>query len=177
MRVVTSAHLVPTHVRAVVTAAAGREISELDGFPAAPRFTQLIRQVGGGPEDSYPTEYAFARYLDGVPYVRSIMAIEGDKLILAGTVEPGHVLRLMRPGDLIGQTRADLIVAAQAVGGKVTALLALSCVGRHLEATGRRLEEALAREYAQYPVVGLQTAGEQIGMVLVNHTLAGLMIG
>ena len=105
------------------------------------------------------------------------MGVEGERLILAGTVEPGHVLRVMRPGDLIGQTRADLAAAATAVGGSVSALVAFSCVGRHLEATAKRLDDALADEYARYPVVGLQTFGEQIGMELVNHTLTGLVIG
>ncbi len=177
IRVVTSAHLVPTDVRAVVTAASGRAVEELDGFPAASRLGQLVAHIAGGaPEDSYPVEFAFARYIDGVPYVRSIMDVDGQRLVLAGAVEAGHVLRVMRPGDLIGTTRADLAAAAQAVGGTVSALLAFSCASRHVEAMARRQEAKLAAEYAQYPVIGLQTYGEQIGMVLVNHTLTGLVI-
>ena len=104
------------------------------------------------------------------------MDVDGQRLVLAGAVEAGHVLRVMRPGDLIGTTRADLAAAANAVGGTMSALLAFSCISRHIEATSRRLDRQLAAEYAAYPVVGLQTFGEQIGMVLVNHTFTGLAI-
>jgi hypothetical protein len=40
----------------------------------------------------------------------------------------------MRSGDLIGTTRRDLAAAAERVGGTMAALLAVSCIGRHVEA-------------------------------------------
>jgi hypothetical protein len=83
----------------------------------------------------------------------------------------------MRPGDLIGTTRRDLALAAQRVGGEMAALLAFSCAGRHWEAASRNLETELADAYARHPTIGFQTAGEQSGMLLVNHTLTGLAIG
>jgi hypothetical protein len=83
----------------------------------------------------------------------------------------------MRPGDLIGKTRADLAATAQRVGGKITALLAFSCIGRHWEAAARGIEDELAKAYAEYPTTGFQSYGEQTGMLLVNHTLTGLAIG
>lgn len=173
---VTSSHLVPTEIRAVVTAAHGRVIDELDGRPAAPRLRQLLATIGETVEDRRPG-YSFARYIDGVPYVRSLLHIEGDRLHLAAAVEPGHVMRVMRPGDLIGTTTRDLAVAAEKVGGSIEALLAFSCLGRHWDASTRGLERALAGVYSSYPTVGLQTLGEQTGMLLVNHTLVGLALG
>ncbi len=174
--VVTSSHQMPTETKTVVTAAHGRIIDELDGRPAAPRLRQLLAAVGDAVDEVRPA-HSFARYIDGVPYVRSLTQIEGSRLHLASAVESGHVLRVMRPGDLIGTTTRALALAAEKVGGSVAALLAFSCLGRHWDAEARGLERAHAAVYAAYPTVGMQTFGEQTGMLLVNHTLAGLAIG
>ena len=171
---ITSSHLVATQMKTVVTAAAGRTIVELDGRPAAERLRELVGQLG---DVSRPSAYSFARFVDGVPYVRSITHIEGPHLHLACAVEPGQVLRLMRPGDLVGQTARDLAGAAERLGGELAALLAFSCIGRHWDASARGLERGLAETYATYPTIGFQSFGEQTGMLLVNHTLTALAIG
>ena len=172
--VVQSTHVVPTNIKTVVTAAAGRSIVELDGFPAASRLAALVDHLG--PLGAPRTQYSLARYVDGIPYVRSIANIEGECLQLASAVEPGQVLRIMQPGDLIGQTKKDLAAAAERVGG-MAAFLAFSCIGRHWEAAARGLSGELAQAYAQYPTIGFQSFGEQSGMLLCNHTLTGLAIG
>jgi len=174
---ITSQHMVPTSVKTVVTAASGRAVLELDGRPAARRLRELVAELGGTVDPAKPSEFAFARFIGDVPYLRSMTGIEGDKVNLACGVEPGHVLRLMRPGDLIGQTQKDLAATAQRVGGRIDALLAFSCIGRHWEAAARGLEKPLAETYAAYPTIGFQSFGEQTGMLLVNHTLTGLAIG
>jgi hypothetical protein len=172
---VTSSHLVATQLKTVVTAAAGRVIDELDGRPAALR----LRELGGGSlgDESRPSEYSFARFVDGMPYVRSLTRIEGNRIHLACAVEVGHVLRLMKTGDLIGQTSRDLAAAREHLGGELAAVLAFSCIGRHWDAAARGLEHELAGIYAQYPTLGFQSFGEQTGMLLVNHTLTALAIG
>lgn len=173
---VSSCHLVPTELKTVVTSATGRVIEELDGWPAAPRLRHLIESLGDQLQEPRPL-HSFARYIDGVPYVRSLYRIAGTRLVLASAVEIGHVLRVMRPGDLIRTTKRDLGTAAERVGGTMAAFLAFSCVGRHLEAAIRGREHELAAAYAEYPTVGFQTLCEQSSMLLVNHTLTGLAIG
>jgi hypothetical protein len=173
-RTVQSQHLVPTDFKAVVTAASGRDISELDGYPAASRLAELAEQTGG--TLSPRPQISFARYVDGEPYVRSITHLDGEHVHVATAVESGHVLRIMRPGDLIGQTKRDLEAAADEVGG-MSAFLAFSCIGRHWEAQARGIERELLETYAAYPTVGFQSFGEQSGMLLCNHTLTGLVIG
>jgi hypothetical protein len=175
--VVTSQHFVPTDLRTVVTAGSARTIEELDGIPAARRFRQMIDQLGAKLDETRPSEYSFARFIDGVPYVRAVGLLDGDRIQLASTVEPGHVLHLVRPGDLIGRTRLDLAAAAERLGGRITALIAFSCLGRHWEARARGLEPQLAAIYGAYPSTGMQSAGEQSGMLLVNQTLTALALG
>lgn len=174
---VTSQHMIATNVKTVVTAATGRTIEELDGRPAANRLRELISHLGGTLDDFKPSEYSFARFVDGVPYLRSMVQIEDTRIHLACGVAAGHVLRLMRPGDLIGKTQQDLANVRDRVGGEIAAFLAFSCIGRHWEAASRGLEAALAEAYAVYPTIGIQSFGEQTGMLLVNHTLTGLAIG
>jgi hypothetical protein len=174
---VTSQHMLATEVKTVVTSCDGRTIDELDGHPAAPRLRDLVRQLGGTLDESKPSEYSFARFVDNVPYLRSMTQIEGRRIHLACAVETGHVLRLMKPGDLIARTRQDLADVAGRLGGDLAALVAFSCIGRHWEAAARGIEAPLSEVYAQYPTVGFQSFGEQTGMLLVNHTLTGLAIG
>jgi len=171
---VTSSHLVATQMKTVVTSAQGRTINELDGRPAAERLRELVGQLG---DESRPSGYSFARFIDGMPYVRSMTHIEGARVHLACAVEVGHVLRLMRPGDLVGQTARDLAAARDRLGGELAVLFAFSCIGRHWDAAARGLERGLAETYASYPTIGFQSFGEQTGMLLVNHTLTGLAIG
>ena len=173
---VTSSHVIPTEVKTVVTVADGRVISELDGRPAVSRLRELVAPLGGKLAELH-SSYSFARYIDGAPYVRSISHVEDERLFLASAVEVGHVLRVMRPGDLIGTTARDLAVAAERVGGEMAAFLAFSCIARHHEATSRGIGHELVGAYNRYPSVGFQTWGEQSNMLLVNHTLTGLAIG
>lgn len=173
---VSSCHLVPTELKTVVTSTTGRVIDELDGWPAAARLRQLIERLGDRLEESRPT-HAFARYIDGAPYVRSLYSITGGRLVLTSAVETGHILRVMRPGDLIQTTKRALGTAAERVGGTMAAFLAFSCVGRQSEAAVHGFAHELASVYAAYPTVGAQTLCEQSSMLLVNHTLTGLAIG
>jgi hypothetical protein len=173
---VSSAHLVPTELRTVVTAVSGRVIEQLDGRPAAPRLRQLIASIGDRLDEPRPV-HAFARYINGVPYVRSLHEVSGDHLVLTCAVEPGHVLRVMQPGDLLGATRRDLATATTRVGGSIAAFLAFSSTGRHDEAVARDTDRELAAAYATCHAVGFHTPSEQSGMLLVNHTLTGLAIG
>ena len=173
---VSSCHLVPTELKTVVTSATGRVIDELDGWPAAARLRQLIGRLDDQLEEPRPT-HAFARYIDGAPYVRSLHHVSDGRLVLTSTVETGHVLRVMRPGNLIETTKQALGAAAERVGGTMAAFLAFSCVGRHSEAVIRGRAHELASVYAAYPTVGAQTLCEQSSLLLVNHTLTGLAIG
>lgn len=174
---VTSQHMIATDVKTVVTACDGRVIEELDGHPAAQRLHELVRQLGGTLDESKPSEYSFARFVDNVPYLRSMVQIVGGRIHLACAVEPGHVLRVMKPGDLIKRTQQDLADVAARLGGELSTLFAFSCIARHWEAAARGLDESLADVYAHYPTIGFQSFGEQTGMLLVNHTLTGLAIG
>jgi hypothetical protein len=172
----TSCHLVPTDLKTVVTASTGRTVEELDGIPAPRRLADLLGQIGVAFDANKPTTYSFARVIDGVPYVRSIRHVEPTRIQLASSVEPGHVLRIMKPGDLLALTQRDLAAVKDRLGS-IDALLMFSCVHREWEARGRSIAPELAAVYDQYPTTGFHSFGEQTGMLFVNHTLTALAIG
>lgn len=178
--VIESEHMIPTDTRVVVTGAdpERRRVFELDGRPAAARYAELIAQHGGGPLDAVvASSFPFALYVGGRPYVRSVANVDGDTLHFASAVDPGAILRLMRPGDLVGSTRQALATATSEVGGDLRAVLAFSCLGRHREAMTSGKRDELAAIYDAAPLVGFHSLGEQKGPLLVNHTLTGLAVG
>lgn len=178
--VIASEHMMPTPLRVVVTGAdpAHRLVHELDGLPAARRYAEVIRAAGGnGPLDNaLAARFPFAIYVGGRAYVRSVSGVAGEELRLAAAVDEGAVLRIMRPGDLVAQTRGALAGAASRLG-QLDAVLAFSCLGRHLEAQSRGATGALNDIYATLPMCGFHSFGEQSGPLLVNHTLAALALG
>ena len=178
--VIESEHMIPSQVRTVVTAAdpERRRVLELDGFPAPRRYRQLVERLGGGEvDDVVASSFPFATYIAGRPYVRSVVKVEDDALVVAAAIDPGTVLRVMRPGDLVGTTAAALEAAAAEVGGSLSAVIAFSCLGRHREALTRGERAALAAAYDRAPLIGFHSFGEQVGALLVNHTLTGLAFG
>ena len=178
--VIEAEHMVPTQVRVVVTAADPdhRLVLELDGYPAVSRYRELVERCGGpAVDDVSAASFPFATYVGGRPYVRSVAKIEADGLRFAAAVDAGAVLRLMRPGDLVGSTEEALEQARVAVGGELAAVVAFSCLGRHREAITRGEREALSALYGRVPLVGFHSFGEQTGALLVNHTLTGLALG
>ena len=178
--VIMSEHMQPTSKRVVVTGAdpTRRVITELDGYPAAQRYHQLIGEIGAiGPLDNrLAAAYPFATYVGARPYVRSIREVRGDQLGLAAAVDEGAVLRIMQPTDLVGCTARALDEVVRQLGA-LELLLTFSCVARNLEAEARGVGAALDRVYATVPMIGFHSFGEQIGPLLVNHTLVALALG
>jgi hypothetical protein len=179
VHVIKSEHMVPTGKKVVVTetSATGRRVLELDGKPAVRRYGQLV----GADATTMPREQRstspFACRVGGQSYVRSVIGVEDSALRFACAVAPGTVLELMQPGDLIGTTRQALESARHAVGGRISALVAFNCLGRYMEAEMRGVVEELGQVFAQVPVVGFNTYGEQCDGLHVNHTFTGLALG
>ncbi len=177
-RVIATEHMVAREGRVVVTATdpAARLVHELDGRPALERYKEV---TGAGEEmdNQLAATRPFGYYVEGRPYVRSVMGIEGNSLRFACGVDRGTVLVPMEPGEMIPATEAALSLAQKELGGEMSALIAFSCYGRFLETERDGLTEAVGEVLTQYPVIGFNTFGEQINTLHVNHTLTGLAFG
>jgi hypothetical protein len=177
--VISSEHMEPTPLRVVVTGAdaSGRLIHELDGLPAAERWRELVASLGVAPPITSATaaRFPFATYIGERPYVRSIVDVGATSLRVAAAVDEGSVLRIMQAGDLVASTRAAL-AGARARLGPPSAVIAFSCIARHTEADDRGAGARLDELYASVPLIGFHSFGEQIGPLLVNHTLCALVL-
>ncbi len=177
--VISSEHMQPTPLRVVVTSAdaTGRLIHELDGYPAAERWRELVAGLGvvGPITTATAARFPFATYIGERPYVRSIVDVGQVTLRVAAAVDEGAVLRIMQAGDLVASTQAALDGVRDRLGSLV-AVIAFSCIARHTEAADRGARGELDRLYAALPLCGFHSFGEQIGPLLVNHTLCALVL-
>ncbi|MBW2255660.1 MAG: FIST C-terminal domain-containing protein [Deltaproteobacteria bacterium] len=176
-------HYLPTETRVVVTDAdpARRTIRELDGWPADRVMAQIL-SVSEEVFRSDPSGVAAERTVTlgfGVGdrfYLRSVMTLQGDELLMGGAVEEGAVLRVMQGGDLVERTAAGVQEALATLEGTPEGMLLFNCGGRMLEAESHGTVPELYRAMCPLPAAGFVTYGEQFGAMQVNHTLTGLVL-
>jgi hypothetical protein len=177
-------HYHPTPGRVVVTRAEPRRrlISRLNGRPATAVLADLfgveIEQLQRGDiADLQRPGLQFGFNVGGRHYMRSVMTLQGDDLLLGGAVEEGAILTIMKAGDIVERTRQGVDQARAALDTRPAVMLAFSCGGRLLEARARGVQAAVEEAICQVPCVGFTTYGEQFGPMQVNHTLTALMLG
>ena len=177
-------HYRPTSGRVVVTRAVPqrRLVSRLNGRPAAVVLAELYGtdldevRAGGLPELArHGLQFGF--HVRDNYYIRSVMTLQGDALLLGGAVEEGAILTVMRAGDIVAATRDGVAAAEASLGCEAAVMLAFSCGGRLLEAHTRGVLESFEAATCRLPCVGFTTYGEQFGPMQVNHTLTALMLG
>ncbi len=177
-------HYQPTIGRVVVTRAEPKRrlVHSLNGRPAAQVLAELygaeIEQVrAGGTAELARHGVQFGFHVGGSYYMRSVMTLQDDSLLLGGAVEEGAILTVMKAGDLVEATRQGMRAARAELGREAAVLLAFSCGGRLLEARERGVLEQLEAAVCGPGCAGFTTYGEQFGPMQVNHTLTALMLG
>ncbi len=176
-------HYRPEGEPAVVTAAdpSTRRVLRVDGRPAREWFLDRL--------DLDPTMSveALRAHLEAHPvgfgiragdryYMRGVMSVKEDALLMGGALERGAIIHPMRAGDLIASTR-DGLEAARARVAAPGATLLFNCGGRIWEARAHGLMDELSDALRGERVAGFTTYGEQFGPLVVNHTLTGLVFG
>lgn len=169
-------HFEPTDRSVVVTRSERRTIHELDGRPAAAYYAELIGR-GGRPVD----QLGFADFLanplglmiDGEAWLRSLVRVEGDGLFLACAVAEGTRLNLMRPTNLLTDTRARIDRARHSLGAIDGALL-FNCAYRMIEADITGQVDAYHATLSAMTHAGMQSNGESY-LGHINQTLTGLV--
>lgn len=167
----------------VITAAepTHRLVSRIGGYPAVP---WLARELGFDEAQlrSSPGEVlnqrpvVFGTRIGNATFMRSVMSVQDDSLLMGGAIEEGAIVYLMESGDLIDATRAGMQAALSIVNAP-TATLLFNCGGRAWEATALGKIDELAAAMSQIPCAGFTTYGEQFGTMQINHTLTGLVFG
>jgi len=177
-------HYEPTTERVVVTAAdpETNRISEINGRPAVEVYAELagvpMSDVRRDPRVLVGQPVQFGVRVGREFFVHSVMASEGDELIMAVPVGRGLVLSVARATDLIEATRAGVRRVKELLPGRAHAALLFNCAGRMFEARRREIVDELWDAMSDgVPVAGFSTYGEQFGPMLVNHTVTGVVFG
>jgi hypothetical protein len=160
----------------------GRCLERINGHSAVHAYADAL---GVAPDEvtpelaaSHPLGFRFR----GRPFVCSIVeATDYGALQLANPVHSGESLNVLEPTDLVEHTRATLADAVAQLGlpsGKGPAgMLLFNCIARYREARQRGVVEELGEVFAQYPVAGFNSLGEQHGPMHTNHSLTGIAFG
>ena len=156
-------------------------LDELNGRPAVEEFARVS---GFDPEalrcgEVLPLEHGvhLGFHAGDEFYLRGLIEIRGDSVLLGGAVEEGMVLRtawLRR--DVTAITRSAIGQVIDAIG-EPSALLLFECLGRRTAPGPAGPLDPLRDMVGDVPVVGFHTFGEQYGALQVNLTLTGLALG
>ncbi len=177
-------HYEPATERVVVTAAdpETNRISEIDGRPAVEVYAALagvpMSDVRRDPRVLVGQPVQFGVRVGREFFVHSVMASEGDELIMAVPVGRGLVLNVARATDILEATRSGVRRVKELLRGRAHAALLFNCAGRMFEARRREIVDELWDAMSDgVPVAGFSTYGEQFGPMLVNHTVTGVVFG
>ena len=151
-----------------------RLVHELDGRPAAERYAEL---VGVKPE-----ELGFATYLgnpfglmiDGEPWLRSIVRVEGQSLFFSCAILEGMTLNLMQAHDILENATSVYRRASASLDAPPKAAILFNCALRMLEVRIKGIEAEYHKALSVLPHVGLHSNGESY-LGHINQTLTGLI--
>jgi hypothetical protein len=176
-------HFVRGEQAIVITAAEPHErlVTRIDGHPAVPWLARTLsldetqlREHPGEVLNLRPV--VFGTRSGSATFMRSVMSVQGDALLMGGAIEEGAIVYLMQSSDIVDATRSGLEAALSLVEDPAAALL-FNCGGRMWEASTLGKAEELAAAMSPLPAVGFTTYGEQFGTMQINHTLTGLIFG
>lgn len=158
-----------------------RLLTELNGWPAV----RELSRISGIPEEDYlsdgelassaPTQFGFLAG-DAI-YIRGIMAIQPEGLVLAAAVEEGMLLHACNSCGLVETTKTGVGSAIAGLGVPPAGLLLFNCGGRLNLARREGRLDALYGAMTPVPAAGFHTYGEHFGGVLVTYTLTGIAFG
>lgn len=169
---VSHTHYVPGRRRVVITEAdpARRLVIEIDGQRAVESYARaaglpsLPRDAG----DCAP--HPLMIRIGGQYFARGLQRLHPDgALEFACAMEPGMVLAVARPGDMVvglsgmfGQMRAAI--------GEPELVIGFECSARTVEMERAGLASAVGKVFADNAVVGFCTLGEQFNTIHVNNS-------
>ncbi len=165
-------HYVPSNKKMVITDAdpARRVVREIDGRPALDVYAQACR-FRTVPKDSP----AFAPYplmirIGGHYYPRGMQRVHPDgSLEFACALEPGLVVALAKPGDMI-ESLDDLFAGMRRRIGIPELVIGVDCAARTAYMEREALTKGIEALMRRHSVVGFASLGEQFNTIHANNS-------
>lgn len=171
-------HFIPTKHEIVISKArtGSRIIMEIDGKPAVARYADLLEVRREEINENFIWQYPFGFEVDGRFYIRSILNTREDTLLMASAVNDGTVLTIMKPGDMLADTR-ELVRDLNTELNGISFLILFNCYGRFAEAEMKRINNDIFDALHASPLIGFNTLGEQYCSMHINHSITGVAFG
>ena len=149
----------PARLVATKVDEASRTVLEFDGQPAARAYAAAL---GVAVEDlaKHFRRHPVGLMVDGDPFVRSPMRLEGEGVMFYCDIKQGMQLALLESTDIVRDTAAA--IAAQRARGDIAALINFNCILRTLELEDRGQTGAYGELFSTVPTVGFSTYGEEL---------------
>jgi hypothetical protein len=167
---------------AVITRASPRRraVQEINGRNAIDEWARMTGADPDGLRDGSiepgPLPVQFGYLVADQLYIRAVMAVQSEELVLGGPVNEGMVLRAARSGSLVEATRRGVKEVKERLG-PCAGMLLFNCFGRVQQAQAQGEVDTLWKAMSEVPCGGFSTYGEQYGSLHVNFTLTGVAFG
>lgn len=175
--IIKSCSFEATDRKMTITRMEGRMLYEIDGKPAVPTYAEYVgvkvEELGHMVFMAHP----LGIIIDGEPWVRSPAAVLPDGGMRIGCkILEGTQVYLLKPTDLVSDTRKALDKGVQDLGRRPSAALLFNCAHRQVEIMVKQLETPFREAIGQFPVAGFHSYGES-WLAHMNQTLIGLILG
>jgi len=167
-------HFIPTDNEVVISKSSlnQRSIREIDGLPAAERYAQLLNVELAQLTNDLVIQHPFGYKIDDKYYIRSVISAEDGHLRTASAINDGTVLTIMKPGDIIGNTR-EMVEQIRKNFASPHLLLLFNCLGRYEETEAKGITKDIHSIVNFCPLIGFNTYGEQFASLHINHSITG----
>ena len=131
---------------------------------------------GIGPDGLLESHPLMVR-IGGQYFARGLQSVHADgSLEFACAMEPGMVLTVARPGDMVEDLKVMFAGMCEVIGPPEL-VVGFECSARTVEMERTGLSAAVGRLFADNAVVGFCTLGEQFNTVHVNNSFTCVGIG
>ncbi len=172
-------HYVASDRRAVITRAdpARRLVQEIDGYPALKVYASLCGFRGAPPDSLEFAPYPLMIRIGGQYFARGMQRIyNGGTLEFACALEPGLVVFIARPGDMVARL-SDMFASMRATIGVPELVIGLDCAARTAFMEQRDLGKAIEALFESHAVTGFASLGEQFNTIHANNSMTCIGIG
>lgn len=161
---------VETVLKATRVNEAERIVYEFDGKPARDMYAKAV---------GLPIEKATSKFMDqpfglmveDEPFVRGLREFRDDALVFFCNIKEGAELNLLRPTNIVEDTRA-VVEAQKKQLGTISGLIHFNCCFRALQLEQWGQWEEYGKLFAGIPTVGFSTYGEQyVGHINQTSTM------
>jgi hypothetical protein len=154
--------------------ASQRVVYELDGKPVTEVYAAALGVPASGLDATVFMKHPLGQMIDGAPWIRSPLRVLPDGgLKFYCQIQEGMELHVMKPTDLVGETKAAFGRAATQLGAPVAGGLAFNCILRRLEMDARNLHGPFLETFSGTQTAGFHTYGESY-LGHMNQTLTAL---